>query len=72
MRDLTATQARVLAFVAEHIREQQRPPTRGEICEHFGWRSANAAEDHLQRLEAKGYVRLTGRSRGIQVVETAA
>lgn len=48
------------------------PPTRAEIAAHMGFRSANAAEDHLKALARKGAISLTpGMSRGIRLQTTA-
>jgi SOS-response transcriptional repressor LexA len=58
MRELTAKQRTVLEFIAMHIVERQRPPTRKGMAQHFGWASANASEDFLKALEHKGYVAL--------------
>ncbi len=55
---LTPTQARVLEFIAQHIVEKQRPPTRKEISRHFGWSAVNSAEDHIKALAAKGHIAL--------------
>jgi len=47
------------------------PPTRAEIASHFGFRSANAAEDHLKALARKGMIELqSGVSRGIRLTES--
>ncbi len=56
--DLTPTQSRVLDYIATHIVERQRPPTRIGIAQHFGWASGNAAEEHMRALVAKGYIEL--------------
>ena len=58
MRELTAKQRTVLEYIARHIVERQRPPTRKGIAAHFGWASHNAAEEFLRALEFKGYVSL--------------
>ncbi|MGB6241004.1 MAG: transcriptional repressor LexA [Castellaniella sp.] len=69
---LTARQAQILALIAQAINQTGRPPTRAEISRTLGFRSANAAEDHLRALERKGYVLLTaGTSRGIQLTALA-
>lgn len=66
MRDLTLIQQRVLDFVQAFQRDNQLPPTRDEIAEHFGWKSANAAQCHLKAIASKGHIVLSpGRSRGI-------
>lgn len=54
--DLTPTQSRVLDYIATHIVERQRPPTRKDIAQHFEWASANAAEEVMQALERKGHI----------------
>ena len=65
---LTTRQAEILDVIKASIKETGLPPTRAEIAQAFGFRSANAAEDHLRALERKGYITiLPGSSRGIQV-----
>ena len=66
MKDLTPRQSEVFAFICKHVGNAGRPPTRREIADHFGWSSANAAEDHLRALSRKGAITLdAGKSRGI-------
>jgi repressor LexA len=73
MNDLTPRQAEILALIQEYIYEEGYPPTRMEIAEAFGFRSPNAAEEHLRALERKGAIELLpGSSRGIRVLETEA
>lgn len=68
MRPLTARQAEILALIQEFMDAQGFPPTRAEIAERLGFRSANAAEEHLRALERKGILDiLPGASRGIQL-----
>lgn len=63
---LTKRQREVLGYIAEHIEKEGFPPTRSELCKHFGFRSPNAAESHLKALEHKGVLNIErGRSRGI-------
>ena len=65
---MTPRQEQVLAFVRRYQAENQMPPTRAEIAAHFGFRSSNAAEDHLRALEKKGHVFLKPNcARGIYV-----
>lgn len=72
MEKLTRRQAEILQFIRQSIRRQGYPPTRNEIAERFGFRSPNAAEDHLRALDRKGAIRLEpGVSRGIRVVESS-
>lgn len=58
--ELTAKQAGVLDFIARHIVERQRPPTRKVMCQHFGWASENTAKDYVKALERKGFLVLEG------------
>ena len=65
---LTRRQEDVLNVIRSHISEQGIPPTRAEIATYLGFRSVNAAEDHLRALARKGVIQLTaGTSRGIQL-----
>jgi len=65
-QDLTPRQREILNFISEHIDQNGFPPTRAELCRHFGFQSPNAAESHLRALSGKGVIRLErGRSRGI-------
>lgn len=67
---LTDKQAEVLEYVRWFIAEQGMPPTRIEIAEGLGFRSPNAAEQHLRALARKGFVEiLGGRNRNIQLRE---
>jgi repressor LexA len=69
MDDLTPRQAEILALIQEYIYDEGYPPTRMEIAESFGFRSPNAAEEHLRALERKGYIELLqGSSRGIRLL----
>jgi len=70
---LTARQSQILALIREAIAQTGRPPTRAEIAHALGFRSANAAEDHLRALERKGHIRIAAStSRGIQLVDDDA
>ena len=70
MDELTARQAEVLQLIADFLQTTGFPPTRAEIAAQLGFRSANAAEDHLRALERKGYIEmLPGASRGIRLRE---
>ncbi|MEZ5543567.1 MAG: transcriptional repressor LexA [Pseudomonadota bacterium] len=67
---LTARQAEILELIRAHVVEEGCPPTRAEIADSLGFRSPNAAEDHLRALERKGYIELVpGASRGIRLLE---
>lgn len=70
---LTTRQAEVLDFVRRALVERGAPPTREEIAAAFGFRSLNAAEQHLQALQKKGLIDLVpGTSRGIRLKGAAA
>lgn len=67
------TQLAVLNFIAEHTKAQGFPPTDAEISGFFGWRSANAAREHVQSLCKKNLVtKEAGRSRAIRLTVHAA
>jgi repressor LexA len=65
---LTARQQQILELVQSAIARTGAPPTRAEIAAELGFRSANAAEEHLQALARKGVIELVGgTSRGIRL-----
>lgn len=65
---LTDRQQQVLALIQKAIERSGSPPTRAEIASELGFRSANAAEEHLQALARKGVIELVGgTSRGIRL-----
>lgn len=67
---LTPRQQEILDLITASVRELGYPPTRAEIAARLGFRSANAAEDHLQALARKGVIELTpGASRGIRIAQ---
>ena len=69
--DLTARQAEILEFIQGFIEVTGMPPTRAEMARELGFRSANAAEEHLRALKRKGVIELLpGTSRGIRLLET--
>ena len=73
MNELTARQQEILAFLKAWIAENGMPPTRAEICGALGFRSPNAAEEHLRALERKGAIEmLAGSSRGIKIRDGGA
>ncbi len=68
MEQLTARQAQVLDLIRQHIEETGYPPTRADIARELGFRSANAAEEHLRALARKGAIEMVpGTSRGIRL-----
>ena len=65
---LTARQQQILDLVQSAIERTGAPPTRAEIAAELGFKSANAAEEHLQALARKGVIELVGgTSRGIRL-----
>ena len=68
MDELTDRQAEILRLIRELTEVAGYPPTRAEIAERMGFRSVNAAEQHLRALEKKGAIDIeAGASRGIRV-----
>lgn len=65
---LTSQQQSIYDFVSSQIETFGRPPTRAEIAQRMGFRSGNAAQEHLQALARKGLVILSRQARGIQLV----
>ena len=65
---LTARQQQILELIQSAISRTGAPPTRAEIAIELGFKSANAAEEHLQALARKGVIELvSGTSRGIRL-----
>lgn len=68
--NLTARQAEILDLIKQHITDTGYPPTRADIAQRFGFRSPNAAEEHLKALARKGAIEMIpGTSRGIRLPE---
>jgi hypothetical protein len=66
--ELTPRQSQILRLIQDTLQETGMPPTRKEIAEQLGFKSPNAAEDHLRALARKGVISLVpGASRGIQL-----
>ncbi len=72
MEKLTSRQQQVLDLVRRHIDQTGYPPTRADIARELGFKSANAAEEHLKALARKGAIEMiAGASRGIRLPESA-
>jgi repressor LexA len=68
---LTARQNEVLELIKRHIEDSGMPPTRADIAKELGFKSANAAEEHLRALARKGAIEMiAGASRGIRLPES--
>lgn len=71
--ELTARQSLVLKLIEDLVNQTGFPPTRAEIAQKLGFKSTNAAEDHLRALARKGYIELkAGASRGIRLTQQAS
>jgi repressor LexA len=71
MLPLTERQAQILQLIRELVETTGIPPTRAEIARALGFRSVNAAEDHLRALQRKGVIEiLPGASRGIRLKDS--
>ena len=66
MKNLTKRQEEILNLIKSHISDFGFPPTRADIARTLGFKSPNAAEQHLRAIEKKGFISiLSGASRGI-------
>ncbi|MCC6071546.1 transcriptional repressor LexA [Massilia sp. GCM10020059] len=73
MLKLTPRQEQILNLIKDAIENTGFPPTRAEIANELGFKSANAAEEHLQALARKGAIEISpGTSRGIRLVGASA
>ncbi|KDN10532.1 MULTISPECIES: transcriptional repressor LexA [unclassified Gilliamella] len=69
MRPLTDRQQQIYDLIKNNIKTTGMPPTRAEIAQKLGFRSANAAEEHLKALAKKGAIEMiAGSSRGIRLL----
>lgn len=73
MKALTPRQKQIFELIKDKIEITGMPPTRAEIARELGFRSANAAEEHLKALARKNYIEIIpGASRGIRIVSAEA
>jgi repressor LexA len=71
MLKLTKRQSEILSFLKSWIEDNGYPPTRAEIAKELGFKSPNAAEDHLKALSRKGVIEMIpGASRGLKIIES--
>jgi len=71
-KPLTSRQREILRFISQFIDKNKFPPTRAELCTHFGFHSPNAAEAHLRALQKKSLIGIErGVSRGITLLPLA-
>jgi len=72
MIKLTPRQSEILELIKQQIEDTGCPPTRAEIANILGFKSANAAEEHIKALARKGAIEIIeGASRGIRLPESA-
>ena len=70
MKGLTSRQEEILNLIKDNLKEKGFPPTRADISRTLGFKSHNAAEQHLRAIEKKGIISiLSGASRGIVLNE---
>ncbi len=70
MKNLTKRQEEILNLIKFYLSNLGFPPTRADIAKSLGFKSPNAAEQHLRALEKKGFVKiLSGASRGIVLID---
>lgn len=70
MQALTPRQQEILDWLKNYIQQNGMPPTRAGLSHEMGFKSPNAAEEHLRALQRKGAIELLpGASRGIRLVE---
>ena len=68
MHKLTSRQAEILGYIKDYLQDTGFPPTRLEIAQEMGFKSQNAAEEHLRAVARKGAIEmLPGTSRGIRL-----
>jgi repressor LexA len=71
VNELTPRQREILKLIQDAVADRGMPPTRAEIAAELGFKSANAAEEHLRALQRKGVIDLIpGASRGIQLKDS--
>ncbi|GLT13254.1 transcriptional repressor LexA [Vibrio rumoiensis] len=71
MKPLTPRQQQIFELIKDKIDMTGMPPTRAEIARELGFRSANAAEEHLKALARKNVIEIIpGASRGIRIVQS--
>lgn len=68
--DITSRQRELLQYIIKQIREHRLPPSVSEMAEYLKVKSKNAVAKLLSALEQQGYIKTTGKARGIEVLET--
>lgn len=70
MSDLSEKQSKVLGFIISEIREKTLPPSVSEIAKFLKVASKNSVAKILHQLEEKGYIRISGKARGIEILDS--
>ncbi len=70
MKDITSRQKELLQFIIRQIREHNLPPSISEMAEYLKVKSKNAVAKLLDSLEEQGFVKTSGKARGIEVLQT--
>lgn len=70
MEELTDKQSKLLSFIITEIREKHLPPSLSEMAKFLKVSSKNAVSKMLDQLEEKSYIRISGKARGIEVLES--
>ncbi len=68
--ELTEKQTKLLSFIISEIRESNMPPSLSEMATFLKFKSKNAVSKFLDQLEEKGYIEISGKARGIKVLDT--
>lgn len=70
MSDITERQKQLLQFIVKQIRDHKLPPSVSEMADFLGVKSKNAVAKLLDCLEKQGYIKTSGKARGIEVLDS--
>jgi repressor LexA len=70
MEELTDKQSKLLSFIVSEIREKHLPPSLSEMADFLKVSSKNAVSKMLDQLEEKGCIRISGKARGIEILQS--
>jgi repressor LexA len=68
--EITNRQKQLLQFIIKQIREYNLPPSISEMAAYLEVKSKNAVAKLLDSLENQGFIKTTGKARGIQVLNS--
>ena len=69
-KDITNRQKELLSFIVKQIRDHSLPPSISEMATYLQVKSKNAVAKLLDALEAEGFIRTSGKARGIEVLKS--